>query len=245
MRSRRLSLVRKTWLTVALFLALPSAAVRAQTSMTAFFPEIDSYFRVTPNVRLVFDAKGYMEDGDLNRAQIGPGLQFNFRPLEKLKQITIHEMDDMKRMPMVFTIGYRYLPSTVQPAIHRLQPIVLFHIPFPGTILLSDRNRGDLDWSNGSFRWAYRNRFTAERRATIRSYHPGVYASAEFLHQSQYAKWSSTRLYAGCLMPLSKFNKHLQLDLYYEHENNTGKRPNQHINIGGLILSLYFPPNKG
>jgi hypothetical protein len=56
----------------ALLLLLPSPAVRAQTSMTAFLPEIDSYFRVTPNVRLVFDAKGYMEDGDLNRAQIGP-----------------------------------------------------------------------------------------------------------------------------------------------------------------------------
>jgi hypothetical protein len=69
----------------ALFLSLATAAARAQTSMTAFLPEIDSYFRVTPNVRLVFDAKGYMEDGDLDRAQIGPSLQFNTRPLEKLK----------------------------------------------------------------------------------------------------------------------------------------------------------------
>ena len=36
MRSRRLSLVRKTWPMAALSLLLPSAAVRAQTSMTAF-----------------------------------------------------------------------------------------------------------------------------------------------------------------------------------------------------------------
>ncbi len=61
-------------------------------------------------------------------------------------------------------------PIELQPAIHRLQPIVMFHVSFPGTILLSDRNRGDLDWSNGSFRWTYRNRFTGERRLTIRSY---------------------------------------------------------------------------
>jgi hypothetical protein len=154
-------LVRKTWLVAALFLSLPSAAVRAQTSVTAFLPEIDSYFRATPSARLVFDAKGYMEDGDLNRKQIGPSLQLNIRPLEKLKRITIFDMDDMKPMPVVFTFGYRYLPSRVQPASHRLQPIVMFHIPFPGTILLSDRNRGDLDWSNGTFRWTYRNRFTA------------------------------------------------------------------------------------
>jgi hypothetical protein len=46
------------------------AAVRAQTSMTAFLPELNSHFRLSSNVRLVFDAKGYMEDGDLNRAQV-------------------------------------------------------------------------------------------------------------------------------------------------------------------------------
>jgi hypothetical protein len=241
MRSRRLSLVLKTWLMAALLLPLLSAAVRAQTSVTAFFPEIDSFFRITPNVRLVFDAKGYMEDGDLNRAQIGPSLQFNTRPLEKLKQITTHEMDDVTPMPMVFTIGYRYLPSSVQPAIHRFQPIVMFHIPFPRTILLTDRNRGDLDWSNGSFRWTYRNRFTAERRLTIRSYHPGAYVSAEFLYQSQYAKWGSNYLFAGGLFPVSR---HIQLDTYYEHENNTGPRPNQQINAVGLIIELYFPPHK-
>ena len=114
MRSRRLSLVRTTWLVTALFLSLPSAAVRAQTSMTAFLPEVNSHFRLSSNVRLVFDAKGYMEDGELNRAQVGPSLQFNIRPLEKLKRITIFDMEDMKPMPVVFTIGYRCSPpSTV------------------------------------------------------------------------------------------------------------------------------------
>jgi hypothetical protein len=70
MRSRRVSLVRTTWLVVALFLSLPPAAVRAQTSMTAFLPEMNSHFRLSSDVRLVFDANGYMEYGDLNRAQI-------------------------------------------------------------------------------------------------------------------------------------------------------------------------------
>src|SRR5260370_10766992 len=216
MRSRRLSLVRKTWLVAAFFLSLPSAAVRAQTSMPAFLPEVNSTFRLSSNVRLVFDAKGYMQDGDLNRAQVGPSLQFHIRPLEKLKRITIFDMDDVKPMPVVFAIGYRYLPSSVQPAIQRLQPIVLFHIPFPGTILLSDRNRGDLDWSNGSFHWTYRNRFTGERRLTIRSYHPWADVSADVFYQSQYAKWSSNNLFPGFLFPLSN---PLQLHTYYEHAN--------------------------
>jgi hypothetical protein len=231
--------VRKTSLMAAFFLLLPVANVRAQTSITAFLPEVDSYFRLTSNVRLEFQAKGYMEDGDLNHAQIGPSLQLNFRPLEKLKEITRFDLDDVKCMPVVFVIGYRYLPSAVQPAINRLQPMVMLHIPFPGSTLLMDRNRADLDWSNGGFNWTYRNRITAERRVTIRSYHPGPYAATEVSYQSQYSKWSMTRLFAGCLWPLTK---NLQLDNYYEHVNNTGPRPNRQVNAAGLILNLYFPP---
>ncbi len=234
--------VQSKWLIVPFFLLLTPSYAQAQTTITAFLPEVESYFRLSSNVRVVFDAKGYMEDGDLNHAQIGPSLQFNFRPLERLKRISVFDLDDIKCMPVVFTIGYRYLPSTIQPNINRLQPIVMFHIPFPGRTLLSDRNRADLDWSRGPFRWTYRNRITAERRLTIRSYHPGPYAAAEFSYQSQYSKWSVTRFFAGSLFPL---NRHIQLDSYYEHVNNTGPHPNRQVNAIGAIFSFYFPPYKG
>jgi hypothetical protein len=213
--------------------------VRAQANITAFLPEVDSFFRLSPNVRLVFDAKGYMEDGSLDHAQVGPSLQFNLRPFEALKRITTFDLDDVKCMPVVFTIGYRYLPSTAQPAVHRLQPIVQFHIPFPGRTLVTDRNRFDLDWSNGKFDWIYRNRITAERRLTIRSYHPGPYVAGELGYESQFSKWNTTRLFAGCAWPVSK---HTQFDTYYEHYANTGVRPNREANAAGLIFSLYFPP---
>lgn len=227
-------------LLVALLPFVVSATACAQTTLIAYLPEVDSYFRLSPNVRLLFDAKGYMEDGELNHAQIGPSLQFNVRPFEELKRITVFDLDDMKCMPVVFTIGYHYLPSTVQPAINRLQPIVLFHIPFPGHILLSDRNRADLDWTKGVFYQTYRNRVTAEHRMTLRSYHPGPYVAAEFEYQSQYSKWSITRLFAGCLFPLTKY---IQIDAYYQHVNNTGPHPNHQVNAIGTILNFYFPPH--
>jgi hypothetical protein len=34
--------------------------------------------------------------------------------------------------------------------------------------------------------------------------------------------------------------KHVEFDPYYEHENNTGKSPNQQANAVGLILNLYY-----
>ncbi len=233
--------VRNGWLVATLVLLVPTASVRAQTSITAFLPEIDTYFRLSSNVRLVFDAKGYLEDSDLNHGQIGPSLQFNRRPLEKLKRVTSFDLDDIKCMPVVFSVGYRYLPSSVLPTIQRLQPIALLHVPFPGRTLVTDRNRADLDWSRGVFHWTYRNRITAERRLTLRSYHPGPYAAAEFGYQSQFSKWNTTRLFAGCLLPLTS---HIQLDSYYEHVNNTGRRPNLQVNAAGLTISLYFPPNR-
>lgn len=118
-----------------------------------------------------------------------------------------------------------------------MEPVVTLHFPVANRILLTDRNRFDLDWSNGGFTWRYRKRPTVERRFTIRSYHPAPYVSAEFFYENQYAKWSTTDLFAGCLLPLGK---HFQFDPYYEHENNTGKSPNQQVNAGGLIFDIFF-----
>lgn len=233
--------VQKKWQIATLLLLLLSRSARAQTTITAFLPEVDSYIRLNSNVRLMTQAKGYMEDGDLSHGQVGPGLEFSFRPLAKLKEITVFDLDDIKCQPVVLTIGYRYLPSSVQPNINRLQPIVLLHVPFPGRTLVTDRNRFDLDWSRRAFNWTYRNRVTAERRVTIHSYHPGPYIAAETTYQSQFGKWSITRLFAGCLWPLTK---NIQLDTYYEHVNNTGPRPNRQVNASGLSLDLFFPPYK-
>ena len=227
---------------VAFALVVSSTIAHAQTTLTAYLPEVDAYFRLSSNVRLNFQAKGYMEDGDLNHAQIGPSLQFNLKPLKKLKEITVFDLDDLKCMPVVFTVGYRYLPSAIESTTNRFQPILMFHIPFPGHILLMDRNRADLDWQKGAFYQTYRNRLTVERRVTIRSYHPGPYLAVEFEHQSQYSKWSITRLFAGCLFRLTP---NLQLDTYYEHVNNTGPHPNHQVNAIGTILNFYLRPYKG
>lgn len=58
---------------------------------------------------------------------------------------------------------------------------------------------------------------------------------------SQYSKWSTTDLYAGCLFPVGK---HVEFNPYYEHENDTGKHPNQQKNEIGLALYLFFSVEK-
>ena len=61
--------------------------------------------------------------------------------------------------------------------------------------------------------------------------------SVEAFYQSQYAKWSTTALYVGCLVPV---RKHFELDPYFVHQNITGKSPNQQLKQFGFTLNLYF-----
>lgn len=211
-------------------------SVRAQTAQV--LPEVDAYFKLSSELRVSFQAKQTREASDPVQAEIGPSLDFYLKPLIRLRNTTEFDLDDAKSRPLVFSIGYRYLPqANGSPATNRMEPVVTFNFPMKGKFLLSDRNRADLDWKSGDFTWRYRNRFQIEKRLTIRSYHPAPYASAEFFYESQYSKWSDTAIYAGCLFPIGK---HLEFNPYYEHQNNTGKSPNQQLNQLGLVLSLYF-----
>jgi len=200
-------------------------------------PEIDLYHKPAPDLRLSFQAKETREGGDPTQAELGPSIEFYLKPLLKLKKIAGFELDDSKPRPVVFSIGYRYIPSPNSPAINRMKPVLTFHYPLMLGVLVSDRNRADLDWSSGKFSWRYRNLFQIEKRLTTHSYHPAPYVGVEFFHQSQYGKWSDTAIYAGCQFPMGK---HLELTVYYEHQNNTGKSPNQQLNQLGLVLNTFF-----
>jgi Protein of unknown function (DUF2490) len=229
--------IRGRWLMAALLLLLPCSSAFAQSSTTEFLPEIDANFKLNSYVRFVFQAKDTREGGDPTQAEIGPSVEFYLKPLIRLKDVTRFDLDDAKSRPLVLAVGYRVVTAPGKPVTNRMEPVVTFHVPVTGRILITDRNRADLDWQAGNFTWRYRNRLTVERRFTISNYHPAPYVSAELFYESQYSKISSTNLYAGCLLPVGK---HVQFDPYYEHENNTGKRPNEQVNAVGLILNVFF-----
>ncbi|MGA7842414.1 MAG: DUF2490 domain-containing protein [Candidatus Acidiferrales bacterium] len=222
---------------LALLLLFPASSAIAQSSATEFLPEIDANLKLNSSVRFIFQAKQTREGGDPTQAEVGPSVEFYLKPLIRLKDATRFDLDDAKSRPLVLAVGYRAVVTPGKPVTNRLEPVATFHVPITAKILITDRNRADLDWQAGKFTWRYRNRLTAERRFTISNYHPAPYVSAELFYESQYSKISSTNLYAGCLLPVGK---HVQFDPYYEHENNTGKAPNQQVNAAGLILSLFF-----
>ena len=224
------------WAIPVCFVCLPACAQDVQ-----FLPEIDAHLKLNSYVRTYLEAKDDQDGGDSSQFGIGPSIQLYVKPLVKLKRVTGFDLDDAKARFLVLETGYRYITAPIAPPEDRMLAAVTLNFPLMAGLHLSDRNRADLDWKNGSFTWRYRNKLTLERTFAIRSYHFIPYVAAEPYYESQYAKWSTTALYAGCLFPLSK---HVEFNTYYEHENNTGKHPNKPENAVGLALYLYFSVDK-
>jgi hypothetical protein len=219
----------------ALFLLFACASVRAQS--VEFLPEIDTYLKLNSNVRVYFQAKDDRDGGDPVQATLGPSIQFYLKPLLRLKKIAAFDLNDAKQRPLVLEAGYRYITAPNADPENRFLMAVTLHFPMKASFLITDRNRADLDWKGGQFTWRYRNKLTLERTFGIHSYHLIPYVAAEPFYESQYSKWSTTSLYAGCLLPVGK---HVQFNPYFEHDNNTGKKPNYQVNSIGLVLDLFF-----
>jgi len=210
----------------------------AVAQVDQFLPEINFYSKLSSGTRIQLQAKQTREGGEPVQAEIGPSVDFYLRPLIRLAKVTKFDLDDAKSRPLVLSIGYRYLAEgNGGVPTNRLMPVVTSRFPGSTKVVLTTRNRFDLDWKGGVFTWRYRNRLQVEGPVAIGSYHLTPYASVEPFYQSQYGKWSETAIYAGCILPI---RKHIQLDPYYEHQNQTGKSPNQQLNQVGLILNLYF-----
>ena len=202
-----------------------------------FLPEIDTYVNVNSFTRPYLEAKDDRDEGAQDQFSFGPSIQFYLKPLLKLKRITEFDLDNAKPRPLVLETGYRYIIAPHEPSTQRVEPVLTTHFPVRDGFLITDRNRADLDWKSGEFNWRYRNKLTLERTVALSSYHLIPYTAVEPYYVSQYNKWSTTSLYAGALFPIGK---HVQFNFYYEHENNTGKRPNQPTNSIGLALELFY-----
>jgi Protein of unknown function (DUF2490) len=233
-RGTMAQLLRVFWRSVllAFFAWLP---VRAQD--VQFLPEIDAHLKLDSTLKVYLQAKDDREGGDPTQFAIGPSLQIYLKPLFKLKKVTAFDLDDSKSRFLVLETGYRYITAPDAPSENRLVEAATANFPLQAGFFVSDRNRMDLDWKNDSFEWRYRNKLSLERTFSIRSYHFIPYVAVEPFYESQYSKWSTVSFYAGSYLPIGK---HVQFSAYYEHDNNTGKRPNQQVNSLGLVLNLYF-----
>jgi len=225
----------RTSLIIGVFFVSTGRVVLAQSFQ--FVPETDIHLKLNSFTRTYLEAKDDRDEGASDQFSIGPSLQFYVKPLLKLKNITSFDLDDSKPRTLVFETGYRNVTAPNALPINRMETVLTLRSPLKAGFLISDRNRADLDWTSETFTWRYRNKLTIERTVAVHSYHFIPYVAAEPYYEEKYHKWSTTDLYAGSLFPVGKY---VQFNAHYEHENNTGKRPNQQNNDFGFALNLFF-----
>ena len=213
----------------------------ARSQDTQFLPEVDTHLTLSSHIRVFIQALDDREGGDPQQFTFGPSIQLYLKPLVKLKNVTLFDLDDSKSRPLVLETGYRVVTAPNAPVESRAVESATGHFPLFAAILLTERNRVDLNWENGRFTWRYRNKVTLERALPIHSYHLIPYVAAEPFYESRYRKWSTTDLYVGCLLPVGK---HVEFNPYYEFENDTGKAPNRQQHYVGLAVQLYFSLEK-
>ncbi len=223
-------------LAIALGLICAWSPALAQTDQ--FLPEIDLYSRVHHGMRFQFQSSQTREANQPVQAEFGPSIDFNSRPLPILADIAKHDLDKAKTRILVLSIGYRYLPAANGGAsTNRIEPVVTLRTPSTRKLSFSDRSQFEFDWKSRGSTWTYRNRIRAEGPVKLGRYHPTPYASVEGYYKSQYGKFSNTAIDVGCLFPIKT---HVQIDSYYQHQNQTGESPNQQLDQLGLTLNLYF-----
>src|SRR5438876_12032880 len=113
----------KIWAVVATLVS--SIAAHAQD--TQFLPEIDPNLKIGPSVRLYVQAKDDREGGSSQQFTFGPSIQFYFKPLLKLKDVTRFDLDDEKKRPVVLESGYRLITAPNTPVQISSLSAVTFH----------------------------------------------------------------------------------------------------------------------
>lgn len=235
---------RRRFLVPVCTLALCSCAVsRAQSSETVgeFWPTLVAHTQLRPDLRVEAFA-GSEKGADYPYQQLfgGAGFGYQRRRLDKPHPVNI---DPDKEHQFIFIGGYEYL-RTIQSGKtkdeDRLAAEVVFRQRLGPNFLISDRNRVEFRWVNGTYSTRYRNLLTLERDFLIRRFRFTPYASAEIYYDGGKLSWNEEQYTAGVEWPYKKL---WMLNTYYLRQHCTTCTP-KYLDVGGAALNFYFRSDK-
>lgn len=215
-----------------------SPFARAQSSASQqFWPALNFHKSVSTFSRFSLEARQTRENQTGEDAQIGAFLDLYVKPLMKLQSTAFRSSDASKPRLLQLRAGYQYLRSTDNPPENRIVLATTPRLPLVLGMVGNNRNRVDLRFISGQFSWRYRNRFMVERSFAIGAHDFTPYARAEAFYDSRYEKWSRATCSAGATFALQK---HVEVEAYFEHQNDSSSVPNRQINALSLGVNLFF-----
>jgi len=230
-------------LLVSAFLLLTAGMARAQTpaAETEVWPKVSAFIELRPKTRLeIFAQRQNGEEFPYTQWNVGAMVSYRMKRLVRLDD---NDIDEENKRLLVLGAGYEYLQTTQSGNTKRENRIIFQgtgrHRPGAG-FLLTDRNRLEFRWVNGVYDFRYRNKLTVNRAFRVDKFRFTPYAAGELFRDRNHHSWGEDQYAFGVQLPYKKI---LMLDTYYLHQNCT-TCSQQHINVLGLTLNLYFRQTK-
>lgn len=230
------SMALKVALSVALVAGLSSAAW-AQSETAEFWPAVDAHVQLSEDVRMLAFV-GLKKGEDFAQQELNAGLGAGYQ-WKKITKPHPENIDPEKEHLFSFGGGYERL-DTVQSGTssyeNRMVLQALAGFRPTSRWYLSDRNRVEFRWVNGTYSTRYRNLVFGEYDITIHDLRISPYASVEVFYNGAVGSWNEEQYTGGLEWPYKKL---LMVQTYYLRQNCTTCSP-AHLNVGGVTLNLFF-----
>ena len=220
----------------ALIVVLSGLSAQAQTLQV--WPEISAFTKLNDRMRFYFLATTAKEGQGATEGEFGPNFDFYLRPLKQRTRVGGLRLDASKDQVLLVRVGHRYLPSfSGDPAEHRTVFELTARYSLAAGVLVSYRNRVDLRFIDDDDSWRFRSRLSAEKELSVGRVTMNPYVRGELYYDSRVDRWSRTELIGGSAFPV---NRRVELEGYFDYQNDTGGDHNRQVYAIGIVLNLYF-----
>jgi Protein of unknown function (DUF2490) len=218
---------------------LAGGALSAADWYDQLWPETNVYVGTGQQSRLFFlVAATRTRHVGYSDGQLGVHMDFYVGPF--VEQRTARHPNIARQKFLMFRAGYLYGktpadspdPFTEHTAVIEMVPRFFL----PKQIHLSNRNRGDLRFLDGSFVPRYRNRLKIERTFAIARRSVTPYGHAEAFYDWRYTAFHRIRYAAGSELEI---NKRIVLEAYLLHQRDS-RSAERIMNVLGVSLQVYL-----
>ena len=146
--------------------------------------------------------------------------------------------DEENQHVLVIAAGYEYLHTSQNSKVKNENRFGLSgtgHFTPGGGFLLTDRNRIEFRWVDGTYNFRYRNKVVIDRHFEAGDFSFIPYASGEMFYDRNHHLWNENQ-YIWVAVPHKKL---LMVDAYYLHKNCTTCNPTS-VNVLGLTVNLFL-----
>jgi hypothetical protein len=233
----RLSSIVGTLLMVQAFTVV--AVAQASDGRNEFWPEFDLFINLNQQSR-IFVMYTATKSADLPAYADGQaGVYFDYWMTRPLRKAHVAYFDPSRSKLLMVRFGY-LLNRPKNNSGNAMQHTATFEVTsqaqLPAGLLLSERNRVDLGWTQGDPNHRYRNRLKLGRTFDAGSFQFTPYAHAEVFYGFNEGKWTRFRYAAGAEWSITK---RIALEGYYLRENTWDAVP-QFVNGFGLVLQFHL-----